>query len=622
MTSARGDVLPSVVPGLLLTLLSCWFGTLPGGATAAGSAFGCAAILVLALIGAADWSDPLRLGRKLGTTLPLALVTATTLSWALSPVGRAGQLGFLLLPAFLLAPAGVARAWRGPRRLQLGLDTVSLAIILIAAWSLVDWLRLETPRAAMPLGHHNLLAGWLVFLLPLAIVGLRIPGARRWLAATALVVGAGAILATGSMLGVAALAVQGALASLWWPALRLPFASAAALALLSQVPRGLSILMSTDLSAQARLQYLRAAWDGFIERPALGWGPGSTPWMIARFLEPDPAVNPPSQVVGDVHSLPAQLAFEIGLVGLTLGLALWSLFVARRWLAAREASNNPEKLAPVLGLVGGSLFLLGNAPITVLALPVAAVLTCGAALATEPRPAERGPRPRLLFALVYLLPVGVLLLPKLVAQLHYDRAATAESSVQALEEIERARILDPLFPLYGARKAWLQGTIDGIDDDSARLALLAAESARGVGPLWLTAGFMGLEISADWAFEALSTARSLDPLSPLPPFLMSLSRPTHPEAAQWAAQAVRLEPRLSRTSRFLDSPELRERTMEVLEASGAADLLLPLSNDSTTSTPGAALGLTMDREPALALSLYGFRRRPWPATLVRLSLGR
>ena len=114
MNPVRGDLYRSVVPGLLLALLSFWYGTLPGGATAGGSTVGFTSVLLLALIGAADWPDPLRLGGRLGRLLPLALVATAITSWYLSPVGRAGLVGVLLLPAFLTAPAGVARCWREP----------------------------------------------------------------------------------------------------------------------------------------------------------------------------------------------------------------------------------------------------------------------------------------------------------------------------------------------------------------------------------------------------------------------------------------------------------------------------------------------------------------------------
>jgi len=615
----RGNLYRSVVPGLLLALLSFWYGTLPGGATAGGSAVGFASVLLLALIGAADWPDPLRLGTRLGTLLPLALVATAIMSWYLSPVGRAGLVGVLLLPAFLTAPAGVARCWRQPEQLQFGLVTISLVVASVAGWSLLQWLHLDSTRAAMPLGHHNLLAGWLVFLLPMAAAGLQKAGARRWLAAIALTMGVSAILATGSMLGMVVLALQGALAALWWPTIRLPFATAAGLAALSQLPRGWRILTATDLSAEARFLYLRASWDGFVERPLMGWGPGSTPWLIARFLRPDPGVNPPSQVVGDLHSLPAQLAFELGLTGLVLAACLWILFIARSGSRDNNRRRSPAQLTALLGLAGGSLFLLGNAAISILALPAAAITASGASLASRSETGSRGIRPRLLFTLLYLLPVCALLLPKVLAQVHYDRAVAAETPIRALDEIGWARDLDPAFPLYGARKAWLQGTLQGIDEESARLALQAAEEAEGLAAFWLTAGFMGMEISADWTLEALVKARNLDPLAPLPPFLMALSRPQHPEAPHWAATAVRLEPRLLQTAKLKDRDDLTQRTMEALQASGDdVDRIVQLGIEGAARAPGGGLGLTMDRTPALAFSIYGFRRRPWPTTLVRL----
>ena len=621
MIPARSGPLLSVVPSLLLALLSFWYGTLPGGATWSGSAVGFSAILCLALLGAPAWSDPLGLGRRLGLILPLALLATVITSWCLSPVGRAGQVAILLLPAFLLAPAGVAHCWREPRRLQIGLDTVSLTVVLVAGWSLVEWFRLESPRAAMPLGHHNLLAGWLVFLLPLAAVGLHRTGARRWLSAVALMIGTGAILATGSLLGVAALALQGVLAALLWPSLRLPLVTATGLATLSQVPRMLSILATTDLSSRARWLYLEAAWDGLVERPVWGWGPGSTPWLIARFLEPDPAVNPASQVVGDFHSLPAQLAFEVGLSGLALGSGLWLLFIARRWSLSDEGRTRPEQLAPLLGLAGGTLYVMGNAPVAVLALPAAAIVTLGASLATQSKATPSPLRHRALFTLLYLLPVGALLLPKVLAQVHYDRAATATTPTRALDEIGWAMDLDPRFPLYGARKSWLRGSLQGVDAESARLALQAAEEAQGIAPFWLTAGFMGMETSANWTADALMRARDLDSLSPLPPFLMALNRPQHPEAPQWLAQALRLEPRLSQTTQFLDRADLRPRTVEALRANGGDEgLTASLESASPDGVPAGALGWSMDQNPALAFSLYAFRRRPWPTTLIRLPL--
>ena len=57
----------------------------------------------------------------------------------------------------------------------------------------------------MPLGHHNLLAGWLVMTVPLALARLDEPGVPRWWAGLAGGTGVAVILATGSLTALAAL---------------------------------------------------------------------------------------------------------------------------------------------------------------------------------------------------------------------------------------------------------------------------------------------------------------------------------------------------------------------------------------------------------------------------------
>ena len=137
--------------------------------------------------------------------------------------------------------------------------------------------------------------------------------------------------------------------------------------------------------------------------------------------------------------------------------------------------------------------------------------------------------------------------------------------------------------------------------------------------MWLAAGFLGFETQATWTLDALQKAHDLDPLSPLPPFLMALSEPERPESAEWAARAIRAEPALSLTAPFLERIDLRLRTIDVLRAAGTEEGLIDLMESGVGESPPAAfLGLSLDRSPAQAFSLYGFRRRPWPATPVRL----
>ena len=78
---------------------------------------------------------------------------------------------------------------------------------------------------------------------------------------------------------------------------------------------------------------------GFTARPILGWGPGSAPWTAAAFLDPVPGVNPWGESVGELHSLPVQLAYELGITGFLLAGGIAILFFVRR-IAEREEGRD------------------------------------------------------------------------------------------------------------------------------------------------------------------------------------------------------------------------------------------------------------------------------------------
>ena len=139
--------------------------------------------------------------------------------WA-SPVPRAGWVTLILLPAFLGLPGVVERCWRREEDRRRGLRALALAVAGVALWSLIDWLALGSPRPAMPLGHHNLLAAWLVILLPLAVLPAREPGRWRFAGLAAGGLAAAAILASRSLAGCAALAAAALLAFGAGPAAR------------------------------------------------------------------------------------------------------------------------------------------------------------------------------------------------------------------------------------------------------------------------------------------------------------------------------------------------------------------------------------------------------------------
>jgi putative inorganic carbon (HCO3(-)) transporter len=623
------------VPALLLALFALWSGTFAGGAGAWAAIAGHAALLSTALLAADDALDPLRLGRA-GRLLPAALWIAVLASALASPVARAGRVGVVLLPAFLLVPAAVARCLRDEAARRRGGRALVVLLGGVAVYALADLVARGGARAAMPLGHHNLLAAWLVTLLPLALPALRRPGPWRWAATAAGVLGVAAVIASRSLLAAVALGVEAGLALWWMGARRRPRAWAAAALLAGgvlalQAPRLAGLLGGGDLSARARLVYLEAGWRGFAARPLLGWGPGAAAWTAAEFLRPEPGVNPPSEVVADLHSLPAQALFELGATGTLLAAAVAGLFVARRLRRGAAADIDSWTAAGLIGLAGGGITRLGASALAVSALPLAAAVVAGVALAGERR--ERGTTARAGRALVlgYVVAATLILLPLARAHLAYDRAIAADSAERARAHLAVAARLDPRFPLYAARAAWLG---EEGDRGAAREARRAAELGRGLAPLWLAAGAQGAAAGEAWAEAALRRACALDPLAGLAPFhrmmrMTLLAGAGEPEgAAASAARALLAAPQLAAADFWSGRESLFEAALRRLrrwpgvDAGWRAETVRQARAARRESAaaggaprPPAVLGLEMDAVPYLSPSLHAFRRRPWPAAL-------
>jgi putative inorganic carbon (HCO3(-)) transporter len=610
------------LPAAFVLLFGFWCGTFPGGATAGGAIAGQISVLAALVLGADRWADPLRLGgwRRLA---PQLLVIAVFASMFVSSVPRAGRAAALLLPAFLLVPAAVERALASESAKRLGLAALSAALAALAAAALVSQWRLGSPRAAMPLGHHNLLAGFLVTLLPAALLPLRDGGGRRALAGAAGLLAITAVLRSGSLLGVVALAVEAGLALLWWRRWHKLLLPCALLVLALQMPRAAAIFRGADPSTQARLVYLEAGWRGLVARPWLGWGPGSTGWTIARHMRPRPGINPPSEVVGDLHSLPMQILYELGAIGFLATLATAAIFLRRR-IAERESVGDPALLAAgLIGMLGAATTRLGGAALSVTALPLAAAVAAGVALAAKPRRAESEPRWP---AVVYAAVAAQAMVPLDVAQGLYDRAVSAASrgdEALALRRVEAAARWDPALPLYPARAAWLQAGTPGA---SAR-ALAAAQAATSISALWLEAGVL-LDSPETDAGRALEQACALDPLAAPAPFRLatSLAAREPATAARLAARALLAEPRLLAATFWQQHRELRVEALADLETWNGIDRgwrserLAGAAASMPGGGPLATLGLEMDRVSARSLSLYAFRRRPWPATLAAIEV--
>jgi O-Antigen ligase len=611
------------IPALTLALLAAWCGTLHGGATAAGSTAAALALLAVLLILGAPWRDPLALGRA-GRLLPLALWLAVALSWWASPVRRAGTVGLLLLPAFLLLPAALARCWRDEGDRRQGLRAVAAVAGAAALWSLGDQILLNAPRAAMPLGHHTLLAAWLVTVLPLAVLPARDGGRWRFLGLGAGSAAAAAILASRSLLGIATLMVEAVAGAVllarargrrgWTGAAVL--LALAGLAALLQGPRLAEVLRGRDPSARARAVYSAAGWRGFRARPLQGWGPGSAAWTNARFLVPEPGVNPPGEAVGELHSLPVQIAYELGTVGFFLSLASLGLFVARRAGERRRAADPGLLLASLAGLGGAGVVSLGTANLAVAALPWAAATVAGGALAaTRAAASSAGDRPVRLYALVAL----IALLPWIVAHWLYDRALAADLASRrgdAVRELATAVRLDPGFPLYRMRLALLR--------NDPGLALRAAEDGRDVAAVWTVAGILGQAARQPWAADALRRACEDAPLDPFPPFFAMQARigagPETAGAARSGARALLAAPELAAAVVWEGREELYAASLREIRAwpgvdPGWKEVFLAAAAIPPADRRGEreALALTLDTDPRESISVALFRRRPWPA---------
>ena len=646
-----------LLPALLLASFAFWSGTFPGAAAFPAGAVGQGLVLAAAIVGAASWRDPLRLGPA-GRWLAAALVAAVALSLVVSPVARAGRVGALLLPAYLLLPSFVARCWSTDRRREVGLAAWSAVVGATAIWAVAQEVQHSSSRTAMPLGHHNLLAAFLVIALPLTMPALRRRGAGRWLALVAVVASVVALVETRSFVGGAALALLALAGAARFERARHLVCGLALLGLALLVPRAVAIARGDDSSASAREVYLRAGWHGVIERPVAGWGPGSTPWTLAEQLQPLPGVNPPGEVVGEMHSLPLALAYELGFVGLALAGAVVGLFCLRRWRGLASAADRALVEAGLAGVAGFLLTALGGAQLSVTALPLAAALAAGAALAGEgaagkilgQRQASSGRgRLRRLDAWgapvwLYVAAAVTILLPLARAQALYDRAAGLRTRAKAAPLVAQAMALDPEFALYRARWAW---SSDAPVGERAVEAIAAARSARGVAALWLRAGALALEAGrTDLAREASERALALDPLSGFAPFhLATMSRDLaavagdreRSSAVDCAARALLAEPRLAAASAWRGREELLQRALLRLEHWPGIDAgwrveMLKQAADAVLApgapgSPGGAvdeveLAAQIDTTPALAVSLHLFRRSPWPADVARIRVER
>ena len=619
-------LLRPALPALLLALFLAWSGGFHAGAGGAAALAGHAALVGLAGWGWRGW-DPLRLGRG-GRAAPPLLWLLLLASCRLSPVTRAGWVAVALLPLLLAVPAAVARAWEGGERRRRGVAAVALVAAATAAWALIAWLGAGRPGgAARPLGHHLLLGAVLATLLPISLASALSAGpapgglAGAWAARGGAALVAAALLATGSASAVVAAALGCALvlagrrrAAAW---LLVPAGAAAAAVVV--LPRLLGPAL--DPSLAARRVYWRGALAGLAERPLLGWGPGSTAWTLPLHLRPVPGVTPPGEVVGDAHSLPLQLGYELGIAGSAAAGLVAALFFVRRW--REETWSDELGSAGLAGLASGLVALLAGPTLGTLAPWVALAVAAGVALAPA---AARGPRREAPAGWLYAALAVLLLLPLDLAHLLYDAARRAPPE-RARELLVRAAAFDPAHPLYHARLGWLPRTPAA---DRLRALRTAALAAPGVAALQLAAGAAAFEAGEGGRAELLR-ACATDPLDGMAPLLLAFGSPQAPEAPALAARAQLATPRLAAAVGFERRARLWGESRRLVWEwpgvdPGYARALLDATRNLPRAGPVTRLQRRMDDRAATSLSLVAFRRLPWPAVLatvpVRLDAAR
>ncbi|MEM8961380.1 MAG: O-antigen ligase family protein [Acidobacteriota bacterium] len=619
----RLDSMTACVPALALLVTTAWSGT--ASANEWGALVNGGAWLLLAWSGAYAWRDPLDLGdRRWIVGLGVLLVVMSSVA---SPALRPAWPILALLPAIVLTPAGVARLLGSPFDNtvrdntvhddsildRVGLPAISAVAAVIALIGVIDAVRFPEVGATAPVGHHNLLALWLVGILPLALLPSRDAGWRRVLAVTSGVIVLVAIVATRSLSGLIGLLVMG----LIWGSRRHPRMTVGVVMgiVFLASPRVADIAADSDISTLARAGYLEAGIEMVEERPFLGWGPGTTPWRLGAFHQAEPGVNPPGEVVADPHNFWLRLMIELGLGGIVcVGLAAW-------WWWRRPIIENTVTRACTIGLVGWVVVASLTRPMAAPATLFLVAVIMGVRLtATERRMATSSPATgsssrEWKWVRLGTVAATLTLVPLWGAGLAWRLAPT---STLALD-------LDAGMPLY----RWVVSRDSDQPSRAAEDALDAARRAPGVAALWLSAGIAGQAAQAPWATEALVRACELDPLGAVAPFrLATHGDPEDPRAVSWAARALASEPLLVAAAIW----QRPERQLIYTEAVARlyADDRLPLAwrdeletsarRMRTTSEQTQWLVLRADEVPATSVARHVFHRSSRPVPIIEIEV--
>jgi putative inorganic carbon (HCO3(-)) transporter len=321
----------------------------------------------------------------------LAYLALALLATGFSPVPAAAAKGLFKLLSYLGVYALMRRLLdEAPRwwdRLLAGLllgELITAVIGLrqlygdtteLARWADPNSLADGTQRIYSTLENPNLLAGYLIPILPLALVALlrwRSPWLRLF-ALTSFLLGAVAMLFTysrGGWIGmVLALAVLGLLLLLrfsrllaaplkrWLPPLIIAFVVLALVVAAVKVEPLRVRLMSMaagreDSSNNFRINVWLAAIEMIQDRPWLGIGPGNTIFNLIY-----PLYQQPRFTALSAYSVPLELAVETGIPGL---LAVFGLLITSLQIGISQIYRDLFLSLPCLGAIAAVVGLAGH----------------------------------------------------------------------------------------------------------------------------------------------------------------------------------------------------------------------------------------------------------------------
>ncbi|MEO1636122.1 MAG: O-antigen ligase family protein [Cyanobacteria bacterium J06631_9] len=406
-------------------------------------------------------------------------------------------------------------------------------------------------RNSQPLGHHNFVGGYELLILPIVLsLALSQKGWRKRIGIVASVVVAAALYISGSrgalvgLLGLGVISIGlGILIGnsqyrRRWAIVSCAFALCMALALASN-PRVRTLFSSkisptpesttsvvgiSDGPVKDRLFMLSSTFNILKERPILGIGPGNLSRVYNTFRPIETGTG--SSLVQQVHNTPAQLASELGILGLAIYVSAIAVIIKLCISLHKHISRLSDRL--MLCGIGGSWLGYGISSLSDYQLEnigIASVLVATTALLvgladtylpTSSKSFDLSTRVRRLTSMVLLvfLCVNLQFWARVDVGLYLSHTAiqeaTASNLLAADEKLTRASQLIPWDPSYpGLAAEIVLELLDGsaASEDIQTLRLLAIDyfkSAVAAAPNdpWFNQNLASLLVETDNPQEA------------------------------------------------------------------------------------------------------------------------